>query len=77
MPAMHKPDDRTDQRLVDLEIKLSFQEDLLERLNDEVVRQAQLIDQLVREVVQLRQQQAQAGEAGGARNLRDELPPHY
>ncbi len=78
MPAMHDtPEDRTEQRLVDLEIKLSFQEDLLERLNDEVVRQAQLIEQLVREVVQLRQQQAQAGEAGGARNLRDELPPHY
>ncbi len=62
---------------MDLEIKLSFQEDLLERLNDEVVRQAQLIEQLVREVVQLRQQQAQAGEAGGVRSLRDELPPHY
>jgi SlyX protein len=74
---MDTRNDTTDQRLVDLEIKLSFQEDLLERLNDEVVRQAQLIDQLVREVVQLRQQQAQAADAPGVRNLRDELPPHY
>ena len=69
-------DENTEQRLMDLEIKASFQEDLLERLNDEIVRQAQLIDLLLREVAQLRQQ-APAGEAATFRSLRDELPPHY
>lgn len=75
------PDDRTDptdQRLTELEIKLSFTEDALDRLNEVVVRQQAQIDALVREVLALRSQ-AGAGDAGsvGLRSLRDELPPHY
>ena len=40
----------TDQRLMDLEIKASFLEDLVESLNQVVIRQQQQIDLLVREV---------------------------
>lgn len=66
-----------EQRLTELEIKVSFQEDLLDQLDAVVVRQQTQIDALIREVVQLRQQQSTESAGGAARNLRDELPPHY
>ncbi|MEO8298353.1 MAG: SlyX family protein [Burkholderiales bacterium] len=65
-----------DKRLEDLEIKASFTEDLLDQLNLVVVRQQRQIDLLMRELTQLREQADSAGPAS-ARNLRDELPPHY
>jgi len=65
-----------DDRLTELEIKASYTEDLLDHLNATVARQQQQIDLLVREIVQLRQQQPEPG-PGAARSLRDELPPHY
>lgn len=69
-------DAHTEQRLTELEIKASFNEDLVEQLNQVVFRQQQQIDALVREVSQLRLQMPEPG-TGGARNPRDELPPHY
>ena len=68
--------DRTDSRITELEIKLSYTEDLLDTLNGLVARQQQDIALLLREVVSLRQQGADPGMAAG-RNLRDDLPPHY
>ncbi|MDE2400726.1 MAG: SlyX family protein [Burkholderiales bacterium] len=67
---------RIEQRLTDLEIKASFTEDLVDSLNQIIIRQQQQVDHLMREVGQLRQQVPQDG-IGMARNLRDELPPHY
>lgn len=66
----------TDQRLTELEIKASFTEDLLDHLNQTIVRQQQQIDLLLRELGALRQHSAQ-DDAGSFRSLRDELPPHY
>ena len=63
-----------DQRLTDLEIKSSFAEDLLDTLNQTVIRQQAQIDLLVREVRALREQ---ASETSGRRGLPDDLPPHY
>ncbi len=65
-----------DDRLVDLETKAAFTEDLLDRLNEVLVRQQQQIDRLMLEVTRLNHQAAGA-DAGGPRSLRDELPPHY
>lgn len=65
-----------DRRLTDLEIKASYAEDLLEQLNQIIYRQQQQIDRLEREMLQLRQQQPEAG-GPVIRSLRDELPPHY
>ena len=65
-----------EQRLVSLEIKLTFTEDLLEQLDQVIVRQQQQIDALVRAVAELRQPGTN-GEAGTARSLRDDLPPHF
>lgn len=65
-----------DRRLTDLEIKVSYTEDALDRLNDVVVRQQRQIDLLTRELLALREQRASDG-APVVRSLRDELPPHY
>jgi SlyX protein len=65
-----------DRRLTDLEVKASFNEDLVEHLNLTVARQQQQIDLLLRELSQLRQQLPEGG-GSAMRNLRDELPPHY
>ena len=65
-----------EQRLTDLEIKASFTEDLVDRLNEVIVRQQEQIDLLLREVALLRRD-APAEDATTPRSLRDELPPHY
>ena len=65
-----------DSRLTELEIKTSFNEDLLEQLNQTVFRQQEQIDALIREVHELRRQNPDGGVQRGG-NLRDELPPHY
>jgi SlyX protein len=70
------PETDIDKRLMDLEIKASFMEDLLEQLNQTIFQQQQHIDALIREVSQLRQQTPDGG-SGGFSSLRDELPPHY
>ena len=68
--------DRTDERITQLEIKQSYTEDLLDTLNDTVVKQQDQIDLLLRELVQLRRQASDDG-MPRQRSLRDELPPHY
>jgi SlyX protein len=64
------------ERLTELEIKASFAEDLLDKLDQIVIRQQTQINALISEVLHLRQQ-ASDPQAPGQRNLRDELPPHY
>ena len=64
------------QRLTELEIKASFAEDLLDKLDQIVIRQQTQINALISEVLYLRQQ-ASDPQAPAQRNLRDELPPHY
>lgn len=68
--------DDTERRLTNLEVKAGFAEDLLDQLNQIIIRQQQQIDLLLREVGQLRQQAPDDG-AATWRSLRDELPPHY
>ncbi len=66
----------SDDRLTALEIKASYTEDLLDELDKVVARQQLQIEALIREVRALLERQPEAGQ-GTARNLRDELPPHY
>lgn len=63
-------------RLTNLEIKASFSEDLLDKLDQIIIRQQDQIDRLTQELQWLRQQ-APAEGATAPRSLRDELPPHY
>ena len=66
-----------ENRLVDLEIKAGFSEDLLDQLNAQVYRQQQQIDTLIQELRQLRDRLPESGGGAEVRNLRDEIPPHY
>ena len=65
-----------DKRLVDLEVKAAYAEDLVDELNRLVARQQDQIERLMRAVAELRQQ-GTSPDFGTVRNLRDELPPHY
>ncbi|MEY4752901.1 MAG: hypothetical protein RJA44_576 [Pseudomonadota bacterium] len=65
---------QTQERLTELEIKISFNDDLLDELNRIVAQQQHQIEQLRRELKELRQQMP---DASGPRSLREELPPHY
>ena len=75
---MSHPDtsNTTERRLTELEIKLSYTEDLVDTLNDLVTRQQDQIGLLLREVSNLRRQGSDDGQPG-FRSLRDDLPPHY
>jgi SlyX protein len=66
-----------ERRLTELEIKSTYADDLLERLNTMVFRQQEAIELLLREIVRLREQQQASGGESAFRSLRDELPPHY
>ena len=63
-------------RVTELEIKISFMEDLIDQLDRVIIGQQGQIDALHREMLALRTQAA-SSEGSGTRNLRDELPPHY
>ena len=68
--------DNHDTRLDDLEMKLSFTEDLVEELNRTVFHHQQQIELLANELRALRDQ-VQQGPTSEFRSLRDEIPPHY
>lgn len=77
MTTQMHPENPMESRLTELEIKLAFQEDLLETLNTTVARQQQQID-LLQEQMQVLYQQMRAGSAGGAEgDPLQEVPPHY
>ena len=66
-----------ENRLIDLEIKAGFTEDLLDQLNAQVYSQQQQIDALLQELRQMRDRLPESGAGAEMRNLRDEIPPHY
>ena len=63
-------------RLTELETKLAFAEDLLETLNQTVIRQQGQID-LMQQQLRLLHQQLQERLPAAAHAPRDEIPPHY
>lgn len=73
---MPTDDEHLLRRLDDLEVKSAFTEDLVDRLNEVVVRQQQQIDLLMREVMRLRDQLGDQDSTGRGAPV-DERPPHY
>lgn len=65
-----------ESRITELEIKISYAEDLVDELNRTVFRQQQQIDFLARELDALRQQ-LQSATPQQSNSLFDEIPPHY
>ena len=66
----------SEERITNLEIKLSFAEDLIEKLNETVYKQQQQIEFLYRELKAIKEQASSRGGGGGA-SSQDEIPPHY
>lgn len=67
----------SDERIAELEIKSSFQDELLEVLNQTVIRQQQQIDQLQSHVRLLLQQVRSMSAPVQQGTPEEEIPPHY
>ncbi|KHL69755.1 MULTISPECIES: SlyX family protein [Pseudomonas] len=65
-----------EERIADLESRLAFQDDTLQALNDEVVRQQRDIERLQLLVSALSQRQDELQTQIGSED-EDEVPPHY
>lgn len=66
-----------EQRLIEIEIKLSRQEDLLDTLNDSVIRQQNRIDQLESLCAALARRLHTGVGDDSEQTGTDEKPPHY
>jgi SlyX protein len=66
----------TEDRITNLEIKLSFTEDLIDQLNQTIYKQQQQIEFLYRELKSIKEQ-ASGGDGTGSSNPKHEIPPHY
>ena len=66
----------TEDRFVDIEIKLAYQEDLVESLNQLVYEQQKRMDKLEARCEALTQH-IRDNAAGGPNNQVHERPPHY
>lgn len=65
-----------ESRITELEIKISYAEDMIDELNHTIFRQQQQIDLLISQLRALREQM-QTSMPNETLSLRDELPPHY
>ncbi len=66
-----------EERLVNIEIKLAFQEDLIETLNKTVYAQQQKLEQLETLFETLARQLRTLSDAGNEGLIAQERPPHY
>lgn len=67
----------TDERLIDIEIKLARQDDLVETLNQTVYRQQKKIDELEALCTALARHVKDLREGASERGPAHERPPHY
>ena len=67
----------TEKRLNDLEIRFSFQDDFILKLNEVVTRQGLIIERLEREILDLKRTANSDGSVASSRSLSDDKPPHY
>lgn len=65
----------SDDRITNLEVKLSFTEDLIEKLNEMIYKQQQQVEFLYRELKAIKEQASSGG--SGSSSLKDDIPPHY
>lgn len=64
------------ERMEDLESRIAFQEDTLDKLNDVVSRQELEIERLTR-MIKIINSQLKQLDLGGGDEVVDEPPPHY
>ena len=66
----------TEQRLIEIESRIAYQEDLIQTLNDVVYKQQEKITQLEQQDRKLMERIKSLGESGDNRHD-DQPPPHY
>jgi SlyX protein len=66
-----------DDRIIELEIKAAYQEDLLQELNKIVSQQQQQIERLEATCRLLNERIKSLSVEGGSGETIDEVPPHY
>ncbi len=71
-------EDDVNNRLIEIETKLAYQEDLAQSLNDILVEQRKLIEFLAKRVEKLQSELEDVADSNQFSNKPDdELPPHY
>ncbi len=65
-----------ENRITDLEIKFTHQDDLVDQLNKIVTSQQFIIEKLQKDVLDLKTLFADS-EVSANRTLKDDIPPHY
>lgn len=65
-----------DEKIIDIETRLAYQDDTIQQLNDVIYRQQQQIDKLEK-TMQLLLAKIQDLMAGSAEDVANEKPPHY
>lgn len=68
-----------EEKLIELETKFSYQEDLLSDLNGIVARQQRQLDELISEMSEIKEQlqDAVGRDPAGGQEEQIEKPPHY
>ncbi len=66
-----------EKRLIELETKLAYQEDLIQELNKTIFEQQKRLDQLDNGYRHLLEQARALADAGSDGKVVDEKPPHY
>ncbi|NWF36696.1 SlyX family protein [Mariprofundus sp. KV] len=66
-----------EERLIELETKISYQDHLIGELNDVVTRQQNQIDRLEKAMSRLHEQMKSGSDSGLARPDEEAPPPHY
>jgi SlyX protein len=67
----------SESRITELETKLSFAEDMLDTLNQTVIRQQRQLDSLQEQLRLLHQQVRDSQSDAEPSTPREEIPPHY
>lgn len=66
-----------EQRIIDLEIRFSHQDDYIQQLNSIIVDQQKSIERLEMAILDLKRSVNTEGGVSPTRSLADDKPPHY
>ncbi|MEX1033204.1 MAG: SlyX family protein [Cellvibrionaceae bacterium] len=67
-----------DNQIIELQTRIQFQEDALNKLDEVVIRQGELVDRLGRKITELEDKLEQMRyEQSSPQASSDEKPPHY
>jgi len=70
-------EDNFEQRVAELEIRISFQDQTIQELNDVVVRQQRELEKMTRDLAQLKAQMGTLTPPMAGSQAPEPPPPHY